>query len=204
MPNSQIGQVSFDPESGDLLTSAGRKTLRPQTTKVLSVLVENAGQMVSKERLMETVWPDTTVTDDSLVQCISEIRKALRDSDDVDLVTIPKKGYRLDLPPAFEAQGKDVEKIPTQSKRRTNVLVAAVVVVIGIVALAFWLSRPDAPQKQISIAVLPFLNMSGDVSQDYFSVVSDQFEPVSTRAGSLSPMPRRVDATQRERRRGSS
>ena len=50
--------------------------LRPRTFGVLSHLLMNAGRIVTKQELMETVWADAAVTDDSLVQCLIEIRRA--------------------------------------------------------------------------------------------------------------------------------
>ena len=53
--------------------------LRPQAFAVLRHLAENPGRLVTKDALMAAVWPDVAVTDDSLVQCIHEIRRALGD-----------------------------------------------------------------------------------------------------------------------------
>jgi DNA-binding winged helix-turn-helix (wHTH) protein len=55
--------------------------LRPKSFEVLRCLVENAGRLVSKDELIQTAWPDVTVTDESLTQCISEVRLALADRD---------------------------------------------------------------------------------------------------------------------------
>lgn len=73
--------------------------LRPQAFAVLRQLAENAGRLVTKDELMQAVWPGVAVTDDSLVQCIHEIRRALRDEEHAVLKTVPKRGYRL-VPPA--------------------------------------------------------------------------------------------------------
>ncbi len=89
----------FDPVEGLLRQSCGTEVpLRPQTLAVLEQLWKNAGSVVTKSQLMETVWRDTVVTDDSLVQCIKEIRQALRDHDHRIVRTLPKRGYRLVLP----------------------------------------------------------------------------------------------------------
>jgi DNA-binding winged helix-turn-helix (wHTH) protein len=53
--------------------------LRPKSFEVLRYLVENAGRLVSKDELIQTAWPDVTVTDESLTQCVSEVRLALGD-----------------------------------------------------------------------------------------------------------------------------
>ena len=69
--------------------------LRSQTMAVLHLLCRQAGRVVTKDELMRAVWPDVIVTDDSLVQCIAEIRHALRDHDHAIVQTLVKRGYRL-------------------------------------------------------------------------------------------------------------
>src|SRR6516165_10946967 len=72
--------------------------LRPQCFAVLRCLSERPNRLVTKDELMQAVWPGTAVTDDSLVQCIHEIRQAVKDEQRTVLKTVPKRGYRLDLP----------------------------------------------------------------------------------------------------------
>ncbi len=59
-----------------------------QAFAVLRFLIGNAGRLVAKEEVMQVVWPGIAVTDDSLVQCVSEIRQALRDGAHATLQTI--------------------------------------------------------------------------------------------------------------------
>jgi hypothetical protein len=69
--------------------------LRAQNLAVLRCLAQNAGHVVSKDRLMQAVWPGIVVTDDSLFQCIKELRRALGDTGHRLIETAPKQGYRL-------------------------------------------------------------------------------------------------------------
>ena len=69
--------------------------LRPRTHDVLAYLAAHAGRLVSKQELMEAVWGDVAVTDDSLVQCLMEIRRALGPAQDV-VTTVRGRGYLLD------------------------------------------------------------------------------------------------------------
>jgi TolB-like protein/DNA-binding winged helix-turn-helix (wHTH) protein/Tfp pilus assembly protein PilF len=69
--------------------------LRPQAFAVLRYLTQNADRLVSKDELIEAVWPGIAVTEDSLFQCIHEIRRALHDEERAVLQTAPKRGYRL-------------------------------------------------------------------------------------------------------------
>ena len=59
-------------------------------------LAENAGGLVSKRELIETLWPDVFVTDNSLVQCVRELRGKLGDADGHLIKTVPRRGYLLD------------------------------------------------------------------------------------------------------------
>ena len=69
--------------------------LRPRSYAVLRLLAENAGQLVSKDAIIAKVWDDVAVTEDSLTQCIADIRKAIGDDDRRTLRTVPRKGYLL-------------------------------------------------------------------------------------------------------------
>jgi predicted ATPase/DNA-binding winged helix-turn-helix (wHTH) protein len=61
--------------------------------EALRYLVANAGRLVGKDELAKAIWPDSFVTDDSLVQCMVEIRRALADAEQLFLKTIPRRGY---------------------------------------------------------------------------------------------------------------
>ena len=72
--------------------------VRPQAFATLRYLLQNASRLVTKSELMRVVWRGTSVTDDSLVQCIHEIRRALKDERHDVLQTVSKRGYRIVLP----------------------------------------------------------------------------------------------------------
>ena len=67
--------------------------LRPKVYETLKYLVENPGRLIGKQELMQAVWPDAFVTDDSLVQCTVELRRALDDGNQQLLKTVPRRGY---------------------------------------------------------------------------------------------------------------
>ena len=77
---------------------APRSLLRPQSFATLRYLIANANRLVSKAELHEAIWLGVAVTDDSLVQCIHAIRRALGDDDRSLLQTVSRRGYRLNLP----------------------------------------------------------------------------------------------------------
>ena len=163
--------------------------LRPKSFGLLAYLVENAGRLVPKDELLDAIWPDVTVGDESLAKCISEVRAALNDSAQRLVKTVPRRGYLLDVPvspclpasaapaPAAAAAGGETgalahpEPLGMPGRHRVAICVgAALIVVFGILAAAFpaWHRPADRPTTGPAIAVLPFVNSAGDPRQDYF------------------------------------
>jgi len=76
-----------------LLKGGEEIKLRPKVYEALLYLVEHSGRLISKQELIQAVWPDAFVTDDSLVQCTVELRRALKDRTQKFLKTVPRRGY---------------------------------------------------------------------------------------------------------------
>lgn len=76
--------------------SGARVALRPQAFALLTHLARNADRLVGKEELMQAIWPNLVVTDDSLTQCVKGLRQTLGDTRHRLMRTEPKRGYRLD------------------------------------------------------------------------------------------------------------
>ena len=129
--------------------------LRPRTHDVLAYLAAHAGRLVSKQELMEAVWGDVAVTDDSLVQCLMEIRRALGPAQDV-VTTVRGRGYLLDTtvewidtgarpltPSPSVAAVPSLSDVTAVSTGRSTLLqnrapkIAAAVVIVLSLALAF-------------------------------------------------------------------
>ncbi len=92
----RLAQYVVDLDAGELRRATGERVeLRPRSFAVLRLLAENAGQVVTKDDLVTGVWNDACVTDDSLTQCIADIRKAIEDDGRRILQTVPRKGYTL-------------------------------------------------------------------------------------------------------------
>src|SRR5262245_55725313 len=83
-------------------------TFRPQTFALLRYLLEHADRLVTKEELLDTVWPDTSVSDVVPLVCIRELRKALGDEAGTPrfIETVPRRGYRFLAPVTYTALGK--------------------------------------------------------------------------------------------------
>jgi adenylate cyclase len=91
-----LGNARYDPAARLLYQADGQEVpIRPQTLKVLEFLIQGNGAVQSKEALMQAVWTGLAVTDDSLTQCIREIRQAIGDDDHRILQTVHRRGYRL-------------------------------------------------------------------------------------------------------------
>jgi DNA-binding winged helix-turn-helix (wHTH) protein len=89
---------ALDLARGSLRTGDQEIHLRPKTFEVLHCLAQNAGRLVLKQELFETVWPKVAVCDDSLVQCIRELRQKLGDDERRLIKTVSRRGYLLDAP----------------------------------------------------------------------------------------------------------
>jgi DNA-binding winged helix-turn-helix (wHTH) protein len=86
----------LDPSRQTVLTGGQEVRLRPKAFNLLHYLAKNSGRLVSKQELHEAIWPTVTVTDDVLVQCIRELRRALADRERRLIRTVSRRGYLLD------------------------------------------------------------------------------------------------------------
>lgn len=139
MPQTlSFGSHRFDFDTGRLWSGPQELRLTPKAAAVLKVLLEHAGQPVTKEDLFSSVWKDTVVSDDALTSCIQELRRALEDDAKQPrfIETRHRRGYQF-VARLSAAQGMPVVPCPEQQSD------------IG------------------SIAVLPFTDMSPERDQDY-------------------------------------
>ncbi len=86
-------EFTLDLTRGCLLRRNVEIKLRPKSFEVLKYLIENGGRLITKDELINAVWIDTAVTDDSLVQCLKDIRRALNDKSQTYIKTVPRRGY---------------------------------------------------------------------------------------------------------------
>jgi TolB-like protein/Tfp pilus assembly protein PilF len=174
---------------------------------VLRLLVEQAGRLISKEELMEAAWPGLFVSDDSLVQCIREIRRALDDADQTGVQNVPGRGYLFAIPvtngvpelahgaPAEADDAPPDRRMPALARRRGLLgwaVAAALCVVVAFGAMAmrvFDISPLAGPPSLMSVAVLPFERL-GDLDADTAIALSDDLR------AAMVHMPGRVAARQ--------
>ncbi len=136
-----LGGYRFEPFNARLLRGDDVIPLTAKAIDTLSVLVQQAGVLVSKEDLMAAVWPGTAVEENNLNQQISALRKALSQGDDsVSIETVPRRGYRLvGTVRRIEVGANGTADSPTASapplrRRRLGVVAAAAVLAVTVVA----------------------------------------------------------------------
>ena len=91
-------EFRLDVTRGALLQGDTELRLRPKSFDVLHYLIENQGRLIGKDELISHVWQGMAVTDDSLVQCLRDIRRALGDNSQEIIKTVPRRGYIFDRP----------------------------------------------------------------------------------------------------------
>jgi DNA-binding winged helix-turn-helix (wHTH) protein/TolB-like protein/Tfp pilus assembly protein PilF len=164
--------------------------LTPKVFDILLTLVENSGQVVSKDDLMKRVWPNTFVEEGNLTQNISLLRKALGESPGgVQFIeTVPRRGYRfvaaINGAPAENLPGNNGTPAPAPiqaaeasavvaavpAHRRTPLFaMAAGLVVLSIIGLMYFTSKAGNMTPIESIAVLPFVDESADPDSEYIN-----------------------------------
>jgi Tol biopolymer transport system component/DNA-binding winged helix-turn-helix (wHTH) protein len=112
----RFGEFEFDTLSGTLFRRGHPVKIEPQPLRVLSVLLENAGEIVSREQLRNRIWGETTFVefDQGLNYCIRRIRLALHDeaSKPAYIETLPKQGYRF-IARVTAAAGGSIDPVQT-------------------------------------------------------------------------------------------
>jgi len=137
----RIGEVYYvEPSLNSVTGPAGTTRLEPKAMRVLVCLAEHGGDVVAKEYLIRTVWPDTFVSDDVLTRCISELRRVFNDDakDSRVIQTIPKSGYRLIAGLSRQESRKPVRA--AQARRHKLALLAGIVFLTGVAVGGWWIA----------------------------------------------------------------
>lgn len=179
-----FGAFVLDVDRGALLKDGADVPLRPKCFKVLSYLVEHHGLLVTKEEVLGAVWPDVVVTEDSLTQCLIQIRKVLGDDSREMVLTVPRRGYLFDVPVTVhkpgEVQVAQWAPDSLDSNRRPSRWSVGAAIVLALALAATWWNvarhrvHEGMPRDgravalPASIAILPFEDMSPEGDQEYF------------------------------------
>jgi eukaryotic-like serine/threonine-protein kinase len=197
----EFGPFRIDPARETLLKEGVAVPLTPKTFQILLVLVRHGREIVTKDDLMKTVWPDTFVEEANLSRNIFMLRKALGETaqDHRYIVTVPGRGYRLaeqvHLVPgqefALAAASHTTMQIETSQTTSWKWLALAAVIV-GVVAASLWrvlTTRPSLFSAKDTVVLADFANSTGDPMFDetlrqglaiqlrqspYLSLISDQ------------------------------
>jgi TolB-like protein/DNA-binding winged helix-turn-helix (wHTH) protein/Tfp pilus assembly protein PilF len=179
----RFGVFELDLGTGELRKSGRRLKLPPQPFKVLALIASHRGELISREEIQRQLWGTDTFVDfeQGMNHCVKQIRNALGDNAETPryVETVPRRGYRF-VAPVEEVRtsplvlSREVESVPPPTGHAPWRLIAAIVLVVaGAVAGAFWLVGGrkgfQSSAEQPSIAVLPFVDMSSEKNEDYFS-----------------------------------
>ncbi len=187
----RFGVYEADLRAGELRKQGLRIRLPDQPFQVLAILLEQPGDVVTREELQKRLWPDGTFVDfeQGLNAAVKRLREALGDSPENPrfIETLARRGYRFIAP----VDGL----VPVSAKPRVLKLerigiVGALAVLAALVALNVggWRERIfGGSRKPIrSVAVLPLANLSGDPEQDYFA--DGMTEALITELGKISAL----------------
>ena len=195
----RIGDWCVNPTSGQISREGETARLEVRTMRLLVCLAEHAGEVVSIDDLLSQVWPDVTVTPDSVYQAVASLRRLLGDDSKQPtyIATVPRLGYRMVATvspwtdePAATSLAQALDSVPPSPVRsdvpasgtrlRAGLLWTAAVVICLALGVAFLFhgritrNRPADPpavaaQPQKSIAVLPFIDMTQAMNEEPFA-----------------------------------
>jgi TolB-like protein/DNA-binding winged helix-turn-helix (wHTH) protein len=207
-----FGSFEVDLASGELRRQGRKIRLQDQPFRLLALLLERAGEVVTREELRDKLWPADTFVDfdHSLNTAVRKLREALGDSAETPryIETLAKRGYRFVAPvtePGPTAQpgpstGAQVPSLPPANRARLPASARGALVVVAVVCttalVTYWAPRRPGPRtrpgRRLTLAVLPFDNLSGDLNQEYLS--DGLTEEMITQLARLQPDRLRVTA----------
>jgi DNA-binding winged helix-turn-helix (wHTH) protein/tetratricopeptide (TPR) repeat protein len=170
----EFGPFRVDPEKETLLRAGEPVRLTPKTFQILLVLVRHSEQVVTKDALMKTVWPDTFVEEANLSRNIFMLRKALGESpqDHRYIVTVPGRGYRLAenvrLVPEHElsivAAKHSKVQVEIEETKSWGWISVAVILLLAVAAGAvrFFSHRTTVLGERDTVVLADFTNSTGD------------------------------------------
>lgn len=204
--NSHRESIHFGPfelklRSEELCRDQVAVKLPPQPFKVLVLLAEKAGQLVTREEIQSQIWGDSTFVDfdKGLNFCIKQIREALGDNAQSPryIETLPRRGYRfiaeVDNPDDDAQSDQSSAEEPAPIRKpiqlfRWRALALTFALLLPLIIYIAWhrfASPSIQPAGKIMLVVLPFENLNTDSTEDYFS--DGLTEEMITQLGRLRP-----------------
>jgi TolB-like protein/DNA-binding winged helix-turn-helix (wHTH) protein len=176
----RFGVFEADLRTGELRKGGLPVKLQEQPFRVLALLLDRPGDLVTREELRRALWPDEIALefDQGLNNAIKKLRRALDDSAEEPrfIETLSRRGYRFLAPvQVVQTPGREGSVTTREPKRTLRPFIVAGLAAAALltVVLAIQLIRPRSPTARphgrVMLAVLPFENLSGDPQQQYFT-----------------------------------
>ena len=172
----RFGSFEADLGASELRRNGIRLKLQSQPFRVLALLLQRPGQILTREELQQELWPSGTFVDyeQGLATAVNKARDALGDSSANPrfIETVPRCGYRFIAPVTTvlrESPERALPARPPGGSRRIRIYVIAAVAALAGLVLAGWLLHKPHPRHIESLAVLPLRNLSGDPAEEYFA-----------------------------------
>lgn len=172
----RFGSFEADLCAGELRRNGIRLKLQSQPFRVLALLLQRPGQVLTREELQQELWPSGTFVDfeQGLATAVNKARDALGDSSANPrfIETVPRCGYRFIAPVTTvlrESPGLALAVRPPGGSRRIRIYGIAAVAALASLVLVGWLLLKPHQRHIESLAVLPLDNLSGDPAEEYFA-----------------------------------
>jgi len=190
----QIGDWRIDPQLGQMSRGTETVRLEARALRLLMYLANRAGETVGIEELLDQVWSGVVVTQDSVYQAITALRRLLGDDakQPTYIVTVPRLGYRLIAPvrAAVEdpALAVPMLSVPTRARTTRRIALVCAAIALAVISLFYWLASATPDAK--SVAVLPFLDLTSQaMDEEYFAdgLTEELIDRLSSEAGFKVP-----------------
>jgi DNA-binding winged helix-turn-helix (wHTH) protein len=195
----RFGPFQVNCVSGELLKSGNRVKLQEQPFRLLVILLENAGEVVTRDDLRHRIWRDDTFVDfdSSLRVAVGKLREALGDDAENPryVETIPKHGYRFLAPEIYPELAHDIGELgasPLSAEtaatddpsgiplvHRSNwsrrwMVSVLLLIVVAAIAIAFRIFRQQRPQEQAALSAVPLTALRGQATSPAFPLMAPE------------------------------
>src|SRR5262245_5631047 len=148
----RFGSFELDVSGGQLRKSGVRLKLRPQAFRVLTLLANRSGELVTREEIRQQIWDDDSFVDfdQSLNFCIRQVRNVLGDDAVAPrfIETIPRRGYRFLVPVAVLPAPTPMPVVTSKAAPRKAITwLWAIAVLVQTAAILLWYNRPHSPPR---------------------------------------------------------
>lgn len=177
-----FGEFTLDLTRGELTHADLPVKLRPKSFQMLRYFIDRRGELVTRDDLLTDLWGDVVVTDDSINQCLVDIRRAIHDTSHDKIRTVHGRGYVFETPVVVTESLAPMADRSLPKSTRTWLWRGALLLITAGAFYAFVspvsqrvvneqpVSTPTAVNAEpTTIAVLPFVDMSPEQNQAYFA-----------------------------------